>query len=76
MAKTKALKEVVEEAKTEVKSWLNKDTMEKIIKTINYIPVPVAALGLIWGFDVSLYVTAFCGILVSICEFVKLFLKD
>lgn len=72
MATVKTKKEIVEE----VKGKFNKDTMDKIIKTINYIPVPVLALGTIWGFDISVYVTAFCAILSSICEFAKLFIKE
>lgn len=64
-------------AKKEVKkSWLTKELCDKIIATINYIPVPVMALGGIWGFDISVYCAAGCAMLASIVEFVKLFVKE
>lgn len=72
MAKTKALKEVVEEAK----SWFNKDVCDKVIKTCEYLVAPVAGVAAIWGLDISVYSAAFFGMVASIFAFVKLFLKD
>ena len=57
------------------KKKMSKETMDKIIETVNYLAVPTAAIGGIWGFDISVYVVAGCGAVASILEFVKLFLK-
>lgn len=54
---------------------MSKDTMEKIIKTVEYLAIPVATVAAIWGFDISVYTTAACGAIVSVLSFVKLFLK-
>ena len=54
---------------------MSKETMDKVIETVNYLAVPTAAIGGIWGFDISVYVVAGCGAVASILEFVKLFLK-
>lgn len=74
---TKSTKEVVAEATKEVKSWLNKDTMDKIIKTLSYLPIPLAVILGIWGgSDAMVYVEAGIACLISLCSFIELFLKD
>lgn len=54
---------------------MTKDIMNKIIETVNYLTIPVAAIGGIWGVDISVYATAACGAVASVLEFVKLFIK-
>lgn len=55
---------------------MSKETMNKVIETVNYLAIPFAAIGGIWGFDYTVYAVAGCGALASVLEFVKLFLKD
>ena len=62
-------------AKKEVKQS-KKEIIDKIIKTCEYLIVPVGVIGGIWGFDVTVYASAIIGILVSVLTFVKLFIKD
>lgn len=54
---------------------MTKDVCDKIIKTVEYLAIPVATVASIWGFDISIYVTAGCGAIVSMLTFVRLFLK-
>lgn len=61
---------------------MNKDVCEKIVATVNYLAVPVAVaaggVAAIWGypaFDISVYTVAFAGVVNSVWEFVKLFMK-
>lgn len=54
---------------------MSKETMDKIIETVNYLSVPAGVICGIWGFDASVYVVAACGAVASVLEFVKLFLK-
>lgn len=72
----KSKKEIQASVKAEVKSWFNKETMDKIIQTLSYLPIPAAAIMAIWGVDYIAYVEAALAILISICSFIKLFLKD
>ena len=52
-----------------------KEIIDKIIETVNYLVVPVAAVAAIWGVDVSVYCAAAGGAIASVLEFVKLFVK-
>lgn len=54
---------------------MKKETMDKIIETVNYLVIPTAVIGGIWGFDYTVYATAICGAIASILEVIKLFLK-
>lgn len=72
MSNVKSTKEVVQE----VKGKFTKDICDKIIKTCEYLVVPVAGVAAIWGLDISVYSAAFFGMVASIFAFVKLFLKD
>ncbi len=54
---------------------MKKETIEKIIKTINYLTAPISAIGAIWGVDISVYTAAGCGALASIFAFIQLFCK-
>lgn len=57
-------------------SKMKKETVEKIIKTINYLTAPISAIGAIWGVDISVYTAAGCGALASIFAFIQLFCKE
>lgn len=72
MVKTKSTKEVVEE----VSSSITKDTLDKIIKTCEYLVIPISTVAAIWGFDISTYVAAGMAVIISICTFAKLFIKE
>ena len=52
------------------------EIIDKVIKTVNYLTAPVAAVAAIWGADISVYCAAGFGALASVLEFVKLFIKD
>lgn len=54
---------------------MKKETMELIIKTVNYLTAPIVGVAAIWGADISVYVAAGCGALASVLSFVKLFCK-
>lgn len=54
---------------------MTKDICDKIIKTCEYLIIPVAGVGAIWGADISVYSAAFFGAVASIFNFVKLLLK-
>lgn len=60
--------------KAEVK-MTKTEIIDKAIKTVNYLTAPVAAVGAIWGADISVYCAAGFGALASVLEFVKLFVK-
>jgi hypothetical protein len=62
-------------AKKEVK-MSKTEIIDKVIKTVNYLTAPVAAVAAIWGADISVYCAAGFGALASVLEFVKLFVKD
>lgn len=57
------------------------DICSKIVATINYLVTPLAAIitgvAAVWGFSIdwSLYIGAFAGVINSVWEFVKLFVK-
>lgn len=49
--------------------------IDKIIKTVEYAIAPVTAILAIWDVDAGVYVAAAAGMIVSILNFVKLFIK-
>lgn len=53
-----------------------KEIIDKVIETVNYLVVPVAAVAAIWGADISVYCAAAGGAIASVLKFVKLFVKD
>lgn len=55
---------------------MKKSVIEKLIATCEYLAVPVATVGAIWGVDISVYCVAGFGALASILSFIKLFAKD
>lgn len=55
---------------------MKKDTMELIIKTVNYITAPIVGIAAIWNVDISVYAAAGCGAVASVLSFVKLFCKE
>lgn len=61
--------------KVEVKQS-KKEIIDKIIKTCEYLIIPIGVICGIWGFDITVYASAFLGIVVSILTFIKLFIKD
>ena len=62
-------------AKKETK-LTKKEIIDKIIKTVEYLIAPVTAVLAIWDVDCGVYVAAGAGMIVSILNFVKLFVKD
>ena len=52
------------------------EIINKVIETCDYLILPVCGVASIWGYDISVYVAAAGGMLVSILTFVKLFVKD
>lgn len=53
-----------------------KEILDKIIETIEYLTLPICGVASIWGFDISVYVSAGAGALVSVLSFIKLFVKE
>ena len=67
---------MTKQTKKEVKKTITKtEIIDKCIKTVEYLIAPVTAVLAIWGLEVGIYVSAFCGMLISILTFVKLFMK-
>lgn len=54
---------------------MSKETINKLIKTCEYLVIPVAGVAAIWGYDWTLYSAAFFGMIISILSFVELFVK-
>lgn len=52
---------------------MNKNFLEKIKKTIEIIGAPVSATALIWGKDISFYVSATVTFLLSLITYVETF---
>ena len=52
-----------------------KDTIEKIIKTVEYLIVPVSGVAAIWGFDISVYVAAVAAFIIAGLKCAKVFIK-
>lgn len=54
---------------------MSKEICEKIIKTCEYLVVPVAGVAAIWGVDISVFSAAGFGALAGVFSFIKLFAK-
>lgn len=52
------------------------EIIDKSIQTIEYLIAPVTAVLAIWNIDAGIYIAAGAGVLVSVLNFVKLFVKD
>ena len=50
--------------------------IDNSIKTVEYLIAPVTAVLAIWDIDCGVYVAAGAGMIVSILNLVKLFVKD
>lgn len=61
------MKKEAKQSKTEI--------IDKSIKTVEYLIVPVAGVAAIWGFDISVYVAAFAAFLIAGLNIAKLFVK-
>lgn len=55
---------------------MKKNTVDLIIKSVNYITAPIVGIASIWGVDISVYVAAGCGAVASVLSFIKLFCRD
>jgi len=54
-----------------------KNTLQKIVDTVNFLAIPVAGAMAIWiAGDWAIYTTAFAGAINGIWAFAKLFVKD
>ena len=73
----KSKKEIKESVKNEVQSWFNKDFLDKVKRTLEYLPIPCGVILGIWGgADLVVYVEAGLAVLISIVSFIELFVKD
>lgn len=52
-----------------------KEIIDKSIKTVEYLIVPVAGVAAIWGWDISVCVAAFAAFLIAGLNIAKLFVK-
>lgn len=55
---------------------MKQETMDKVIKTVNYLCAPTIAVCAIWDIDISIYASAGFGALASILSFIKLFCEE
>lgn len=53
-----------------------KEIIDKVIKTVEYLIVPVAGVAAIWGFDISVGAAAVAGAIIGILKCVEVFIKD
>lgn len=54
-----------------------KETLNKIEKTVAIVATPIAAVVAVWSnTDIAIYTEATAGLIVSICEYIKLFVKE
>lgn len=53
-----------------------KETIEKVIKTVEYLIVPVGGVAAIWGFDISVYVAAVAAAIIGVLKCVEVFIKE
>lgn len=63
-------------AKKEEVKMTKKEIIEKSIKTVEYLIVPVAGVAAIWGFDISVAVAAVAGAIIGILKCVDVFIKE
>lgn len=55
---------------------MKKETLNKIIDTVNVLTIPVATVIAIWAnIDYGIYVAGTAALICSICEYLKLFCK-
>lgn len=52
------------------------EIIDRCIKTVEYLIVPVAGVAAIWGFNISVCVAAFAAFLIAGLNIAKLFVKD
>lgn len=62
-------------AKKEVKQT-KKDIIDKCIKTVEYLILPVTTVLSIWNLDCGIYVAAIAGFIISGLKLVEVFIKD
>ena len=55
---------------------MRKETLQKIIDSLNILVIPVAAVAGVWGFDISVYVTGGVAAVNGVLEYMKLFCKE
>lgn len=55
---------------------MTKELCDKLIKSCDYLILPVAGVASIWNVDISIYASAGFGAIASILSFVKLFCKE
>ena len=54
-----------------------REILDKIERTVAVVATPIAVVVGIWtNFDIAVYTEATAGLVVSICEYIKLFLKE
>lgn len=53
-----------------------KEIIERSIKTVEYLIIPVAGVAAIWDVDISVYVAAFAAFIIAGLKCVELFVKD
>jgi hypothetical protein len=62
--------------KAENKKTSKKEIIDKSIKTVEYLIVPVAGVAAIWGFDISVGVAVVAGAIIGVLKCVEVFIKD
>lgn len=55
---------------------MKKETLQKIIDTLNILVIPVSAVFGVWGFDISVYIAGGVAAINGILEYLKLFTKE
>ena len=55
---------------------MKKETLQKIIDTLNILVIPAAAVAAIWGFDISVYVAGGDAAVNGVLEYMILFCKE
>ncbi|MBR2028226.1 MAG: hypothetical protein IKA10_04455 [Oscillospiraceae bacterium] len=55
---------------------MKKETLQKIIDTLNILVIPVSAVCGTWGFDISVYVAGAVAAINGVLEYLKLFTKE
>lgn len=55
---------------------MRKETVQKIIDTLNILVIPAGAVAGIWGFDIAVYVAGAVAAVNGVLEYVKIFCKD
>lgn len=55
---------------------MKKETLQKIIDTLNILVIPASAVCGVWGFDTSVYIAGGVAAINGILEYLKLFTKE